>query len=96
MVNQYPFKKITKRNKIQSALTPETYDILKEISDLSGVPVSSLDEFQEGMEVYHDKFGLGKIILLEGRGDDTKAEVMFESFGVKKLVLRFAKLKLKK
>lgn len=63
---------------------------------IGGVPVSSLDEFQEGMEVYHDKFGLGKIILLEGRGDDTKAEVMFESFGVKKLVLRFAKLKLKK
>ncbi len=63
---------------------------------IGGVPVSSLEEFGEGMEVFHDKFGLGKIILLEGKGDDTKAEVMFESFGMKKLVLRFAKLKLKK
>ena len=63
---------------------------------IGGVPVSSLEEFREGMEVFHDKFGLGKIILLEGKGDDTKAEVMFESFGMKKLVLRFAKLKLKK
>lgn len=63
---------------------------------IGGVPVSSLEEFGEGMEVFHDKFGLGKIINLEGKGDDTKAEVMFESFGMKKLVLRFAKLKLKK
>ena len=46
------------------------------------------------MDVYHDKFGRGKILTLEGKGDDTKAEVEFNGFGIKKLVLRFAKLKL--
>jgi DNA helicase-2/ATP-dependent DNA helicase PcrA len=62
---------------------------------IGGVPVSSLGDFKEGMEVVHDKFGLGKIVSLEGKGDDTKAEVMFENLGIKKLVLRFAKLKIK-
>ncbi|MDD4529230.1 MAG: UvrD-helicase domain-containing protein [Bacteroidales bacterium] len=63
---------------------------------IGGVPVESMEDFSEGMEVCHDKFGLGKIVCLEGKGDDMKAEVMFESAGLKKLVLRFAKLKLKK
>jgi len=63
---------------------------------IGGVPVESMDEFKTGVEVFHDKFGLGKILSIEGKGDDTKAEVSFEIAGVKKLVLRFAKLKLKK
>lgn len=63
---------------------------------IGGVPVESIDEFKQGVEVFHDKFGLGKILSIEGKGDDTKAEVSFEIAGVKKLVLRFAKLKLKK
>lgn len=60
---------------------------------IGGTPVKDMNDFCEGMEVLHDKFGKGKIISLEGKGDDTKAEVSFEAFGVKKLVLRFAKLK---
>jgi len=63
---------------------------------IGGVPVESMDEFKPGVEVFHDKFGLGKIVSVEGKGDDAKAEVMFEFGGLKKLVLRFAKLKLKK
>ncbi|MDD4684226.1 MAG: 3'-5' exonuclease [Bacteroidales bacterium] len=63
---------------------------------IGGVPVESMDDFKPGVEVFHDKFGLGKIVSVEGKGDDAKAEVMFEFGGLKKLVLRFAKLKLKK
>ncbi|MBP1630508.1 MAG: UvrD/REP helicase [Bacteroidetes bacterium] len=59
---------------------------------IGGNPVS-IEEFFVGMDVAHDKFGFGKIIAIEGTGDDTKAEVNFEAFGTKKLVLRFAKLK---
>ncbi|MCK9322289.1 MAG: ATP-binding domain-containing protein, partial [Bacteroidales bacterium] len=61
---------------------------------IGGTPVSDMNAFKEGMDVYHDKFGRGKILTLEGKGDDTKAEVEFNGFGIKKLVLRFAKLKL--
>lgn len=53
--------------------------------------------FSEGEYVSHEKFGKGKIIKLEGIGNDLKANVEFEKFGQKNLLLRFAKLnKIKK
>ncbi|MAN59638.1 MAG: ATP-dependent DNA helicase [Flavobacteriaceae bacterium] len=46
----------------------------------------------EGTLVEHVRFGKGKILKIEGVGADTKAEINFENGGVKKLLLRFAKL----
>tara|TARA_R100000353_G_scaffold176104_1_gene149027 strand:- start:7798 stop:10116 length:2319 start_codon:yes stop_codon:yes gene_type:complete len=48
----------------------------------------------EGTMVEHVRFGKGKILKLEGVGADTKAEIDFENGGLKKLLLRFAKLKI--
>lgn len=48
---------------------------------------------KEGTFVEHMRFGRGKILKLEGSGADTKAEIDFENGGLKKLLLRFAKLK---
>ena len=48
---------------------------------------------EEGTIVEHVRFGKGKILKLEGAGADTKAEIDFENGGLKKLLLRFAKLK---
>ena len=45
-----------------------------------------------GNVVIHERFGKGKIINLEGIGADKKAEIKFEVGGIKKLLLRFAKL----
>ncbi len=51
----------------------------------------------EGDYVSHEKFGKGKIVKLEGLGNDLRASVEFEKFGEKNLLLRFAKLnKIKK
>lgn len=47
-----------------------------------------------GAMVEHIKFGKGKVIKIEGIGSDTKAEILFENGGLKKLLLRFAKLTL--
>jgi len=47
----------------------------------------------EGIMVEHVRFGKGKILKIEGVGADTKAEIDFENGGLKKLLLRFAKLK---
>ena len=47
----------------------------------------------EGTLVEHVRFGKGKILKIEGVGADTKAEIDFENGGLKKLLLRFAKLK---
>jgi len=45
-----------------------------------------------GNVVMHERFGKGEIINLEGVGADKKAEIKFEVGGIKKLLLRFAKL----
>ncbi|MGI9593881.1 MAG: hypothetical protein ACR2MH_04720, partial [Patiriisocius sp.] len=45
-----------------------------------------------GTLVEHVRFGKGTITKIEGVGADTKAEINFENGGIKKLLLRFAKL----
>jgi DNA helicase-2/ATP-dependent DNA helicase PcrA len=45
-----------------------------------------------GNIVMHERFGKGQIIQLEGVGADRKAEINFEVGGIKKLLLRFARL----
>ncbi|AWX46244.1 DNA helicase [Flagellimonas maritima] len=46
----------------------------------------------EGSMVNHTRFGKGKVLKIEGAGNDKKAEIQFERGDVKKLLLRFAKL----
>ena len=47
-----------------------------------------------GNIVEHIRFGNGEVVNIEGRGADIKAEINFENGGLKKLLLRFAKLKI--
>ncbi len=46
-----------------------------------------------GMIVEHDLFGEGKVLAIEGAGDQAKATVFFKEVGQKKLMLKFAKLR---
>ncbi|MVX36576.1 ATP-dependent helicase [Myroides sp. LoEW2-1] len=46
-----------------------------------------------GNMVMHERFGKGEILNLEGVGADRKAEIRFDVGGIKKLLLRFAKLR---
>ncbi|NKI32434.1 ATP-dependent helicase [Croceivirga thetidis] len=48
----------------------------------------------EGVKVNHTRFGKGKVLKIEGVGNDKKAEIQFDSGDVKKLLLRFAKLEI--
>ncbi|WP_029524425.1 UvrD-helicase domain-containing protein [Polaromonas glacialis] len=45
-----------------------------------------------GMNVFHAKFGEGKVQMLEGSGDDARAQINFTRHGVKWLALSVAKL----
>jgi DNA helicase-2/ATP-dependent DNA helicase PcrA len=45
-----------------------------------------------GQSVFHNKFGEGVVITLEGRGDDARAQVNFARHGMKWLALSVAKL----
>ena len=67
-------------------------------SNLKRLPKSSQSispvkiNVSEGDNVSHEKFGIGEIIKIEGTGNDSKATVNFKKFGLKNLLLRFAKL----
>lgn len=55
-------------------------------------PPSEINAIQVGMNVQHSKFGIGKVLAVEGNGKDRKAVVFFENIGQKTLLLAFAKL----
>jgi DNA helicase-2/ATP-dependent DNA helicase PcrA len=45
-----------------------------------------------GIQVFHAKFGEGKVLAVEGAGADARAQVNFPRHGVKWLALSVAKL----
>ena len=46
-----------------------------------------------GMTVEHSRFGIGKVLALDGNGADAKATIHFSNAGQKQLILKFAKLR---
>ena len=46
---------------------------------------------KEGNVIEHQRFGVGKVIKIEGSGENTKATVEFKNAGTKQLLLKFAK-----
>jgi DNA helicase-2/ATP-dependent DNA helicase PcrA len=55
-----------------------------------------VSELQNGAEVIHEKFGEGKVIFIEGSSFNRIATIFFPNFGEKKIMLKFAKLKIVK
>jgi DNA helicase-2/ATP-dependent DNA helicase PcrA len=47
---------------------------------------------QAGMGVFHHKFGEGRVLTVQGQGDDARAQVSFGRHGTKWLALGVAKL----
>ena len=47
-------------------------------------------------KVYHERFGEGIVEDIEGEGDNIRAKINFKTSGEKKLLLKFAKLKILK
>lgn len=56
-----------------------------------GTPADN-SQIQPGIRVYHNKFGYGNVISVEGNDQDKKAQVRFDTVGTKTLLLKFAKL----
>ena len=59
----------------------------------SRLPQSSVGDIglKEGNVIEHQRFGVGKVIRIEGSGENTKATVEFKNAGTKQLLLKFAK-----
>ena len=68
---------------------------LKPINTMSAANDKNLyNELRVGARVQHERFGQGVVIALEGAGNDKKAQVNFDTGGLKNILLRFAKLTL--
>ena len=66
--------------------------------DITRIP--GLDQIEErdgyvhvGARVTHESFGRGKIVALDGRGEQARAIVDFDGIGRKHLMLKFAHLR---
>jgi DNA helicase-2/ATP-dependent DNA helicase PcrA len=66
---------------------------INQTSDDNFAPDAS-DEIKSGMNVEHQQFGAGRIVQIDGDGNIKKAVVFFPKFGEKKLLLRFARLRI--
>lgn len=106
-----PYKPISNRNTRGLASRPSsisgeagksTYKrIQSEATGIVNRPTSNfkaaeIDDLQVNMEVEHQRFGLGKIVKIEGAASNKKATVHFPKIGEKQLLLRFAKLRIVK
>jgi len=70
---------------------------LKKVSNLAGSDEgydANEEEILPGMEVEHQRFGKGKVLVVEGYGGNRKATVFFPAVGQKQLLLKFARLKI--
>jgi DNA helicase-2/ATP-dependent DNA helicase PcrA len=55
------------------------------------------NQIQAGMEVEHQRFGVGKVLHLDGNSKDKMATIFFQNnVGQKKIMLRYAKLRIVK
>ena len=75
---------------------PKNKKMLKITSNLltsSNLP-TNFDKIIVGTNVEHRRFGYGKVSEIEGERPNIKATINFRNKGEKKLLLKFAKLKI--
>lgn len=60
-------------------------------SPVSSSPSASGGNLREGMTIEHQRFGIGKVLKVEGTGENEKATIEFRNVGTKQLLLKFAK-----
>lgn len=95
----------SRKNSEQKTVQKETFPFLsqrqsnpKPIRNLKPVQNSSSSETQKsyglkiGDNITHTTFGNGKVLNIEGNGDNTKALINFENYGSKQLLLKYARL----
>jgi|TARA_B110000240_G_scaffold198226_1_gene257473 DNA helicase-2/ATP-dependent DNA helicase PcrA len=86
--NQKEFNSVSKPNQSQLSKLKRINSI--QVSDKNSN--NNLIKLVVGTQVTHGRFGKGKVSSIEGKGNDKKAAIDFQGFGVKNLLIRFAKL----
>ncbi len=91
-----PISKRIMKDKTTTISTPKRFTKLTTAKENTTNTID--DKIVIGSYVLHAKFGRGQIMAIEGEGADRKAEIHFEKeeFGVKHLLMQFAKLRVLK
>lgn len=55
-----------------------------------------INDLKNGMEVEHNKFGIGKVLNVDGNGTNLKATIYFSEHGQKQILIKYAKMKIHK
>lgn len=82
------------RAKPVTPLPPKPKPTLSSSSVSVEYDIADIHQLVTGARVYHDSFGAGKIISKEGNGPEAKLTVFFPEHGQKKLIIKFAKLRI--
>ncbi|MBO4624560.1 MAG: UvrD-helicase domain-containing protein [Bacteroidales bacterium] len=62
------------------------------VIDANFVP-EPMSSFRVGDQIEHNRFGAGKVLEISGQVPDLKARIVFEKYGEKLLLLKFAKIR---
>ena len=90
---------MTKGGRTLSTQTPSaTVPQTGILSQQAGVPSQQTGQqrVKEGDTIEHQRFGIGKVLRVEGTGENTKATVDFVNVGIKQLLLKFARFNIVK
>ncbi len=79
----------------QHAKTPKAKKKgLRIVYDSEDLEESSIHALTAGVTVEHEAFGRGYVLQVDGEGGDARAVVVFDAHGTKKLLLRYARLRI--
>jgi len=66
---------------------PKNYE-----DDINGSSGDKFPDIQKGVTVFHNTFGKGTVLSTTGKGLDKRAEIYFDEIGLKKIILKYAKM----
>lgn len=97
-INQQPRQSspgfLGNRQMFQKPLTRiNTYEKKENPNSINNVQKNSACGIEVGSFVEHQQYGIGKVITIEGAEGTEKATIEFKNVGIKKMLLKFAKLK---
>lgn len=88
------FKNKAKVNKKKIFNTPKNLKPLQNQSNGSSSSFAGDKDFEKGMQVKHERFGIGEVVDINGLGANKKIVVNFDDAGQKTLIVKFARLQI--
>ena len=65
-----------------------------EVTETPGNTPPAFAGLRQGAIIEHQRFGIGRVVRIEGTGENQKATVEFKNTGTKQLLLKFARYKI--